>query len=61
MSASRSPSLGNIHGYDKSLTLFTIIQQRIMHLNSRLLINGNEMIDNDVDIWNFMRTLMDIQ
>ena len=34
---------------NKTLTLFTIIQQRFPHLNSKLLTNANEMIDNAVD------------
>ena len=45
----------------KTLTLFTIMQQLFLPLNSRLLINANEMIDNAVDKLKFMRTLMDIQ
>ena len=32
-----------------------------MHLNSRFLINGNEMIDNDVDISYIHEDIMDIQ
>ena len=45
----------------KTLTLFTIIQQRFLHLNSRLLFNANEMIDNAVDKLKFTRTFMDKQ
>ena len=45
----------------KTLTLFTIIQQRFPHLNSKLLTNANEMIDNAVDKLRFTRTFMDIQ
>ena len=45
----------------KTLTLFTIIQQRFPHLNSKLLTNANEMTDNAVDKLRFTRTFMDIQ
>ena len=56
MSVSRSPSLGNINGYDEDFDSFHHNTTANYAFKLRLLINGNEIIDNDVDIWIFMRT-----
>ena len=35
-----------------AFTIGTVLQKRILDLNSRLLINDNEMINNHPDKWN---------
>ena len=41
-------------------TIFIRIQQPILHWNLRFLISDNEVVNNHLDKWKFMRTLMDI-
>ena len=62
MSVSRSPSISwqCMWNITNPFTSGIIVQQRILDLSSRLLINGNEMINNYLDKWKFMRILMDI-
>ena len=42
----RYPFLSNIYGFSQRFHYWTIIQQRILHWDSRLLINDSEMINN---------------